>query len=321
MQAQDYAMSKWAVGVRCRNSTEADVEAAMDKGDIIRTHVLRRTWQLVSADDLRWMSQLTVPQIKGGMKTRFHELGLTQAVLAKSRKVLEKTLRDGNHSTREELIAELNRVNIDTNENRASHLFVAAELDGLICSGAEKSGKPTYALLDERVPKTKLLGRDEGLALLARRYFASRGPAALDDFTWWSGLSVNDAKRALEAVKPDLLFESIGGKTYWFSESKVRVKDAVVLLPAFDEFLISYKDRSATITLQGFNRAVSSNGMFHPILVIHGETLGVWKRVIKKDKAILDIEYFKQLDSTVNKLIEAAAVRYGRFLGKNIELH
>ena len=68
MQAQDYAMSKWAVGVRLPKLTEKTIEAAMDRGEIIRTHVLRPTWHIVSADDLRWMLALTAPRIKAGMK-------------------------------------------------------------------------------------------------------------------------------------------------------------------------------------------------------------------------------------------------------------
>jgi hypothetical protein len=319
MQAQDYAMVKWAVGVRLPNSTEKTIEAAMDRGDIIRTHVLRPTWHLVAANDLRWMLALTAPQIKAGMKSRHKELGLTEAILSKSRKILEKTLRGGNHSTREELIAVLNKANIDTDENRASHLFVAAELDSLICSGASKNGKQTFALLDERVPQTKPLGRDEALASLAQRYFSSHGPATLDDFNWWSGLSAGDAKRALDMVKSELKPEVVEDKTYWFVEGKVKAKESAFLLPAFDEFIISYKDRGATIAIENHKRAVSRNGMFHPTVVVNGQTLGLWKRTFKKDKVGIEFDYFVPPSSASRKLIEAAAIRYAEFSGKMLE--
>lgn len=320
MQAQDSAMVKWAVGVRLPNATEKTIEAALDRGDVIRTHVLRPTWHIVSADDLRWMLALTAPQIKVGMKSRNKQLGLTDALLTKSRKVLEKTLRDGNHSTREELIAALNKANIDTDENRASHIFMMAELDGLICSGATKNGKQTFSLLDERVPATRILGRDEALAALAKRYFTSHGPATLDDFDWWSGLTVGDARLALDMVKSDLVSEMVDGKVYWFVETNVKSKKSVFLLPAFDEFIISYKDRSATITFEDQKLAISNNGMFHPVILVDGESVGVWKRIFKKDEVIIQAEYFAQPKPALQKLIETAAVRYGAFLGKQPQI-
>ena len=321
MQAQDYSMVKWAVGVRLPHSTDKSIQAAMDKGDIIRTHILRPTWHLVSSDDLLWMLALTAPQIRAGMKSRHKDLGLTEAILSKSRKVLEKTLRDGNHSTRDELIVELNKANIVTDENRASHLFMAAELEGVICSGGAKNGKQTFALLDERVPQTKSLSRDEALASLAKRYFSSHGPATLDDFDWWSGLSAGDAKRALDMVKSDLTSEAVEGKTYWFTEVSAKPKKSAFLLPAFDEFIISYKDRSATITSENHRRAVSSNGMFHPTIVVNGETIGVWKRVVRKDTVDIDLDYFAPPALASQKLIEAASIRYGDFLEKKAKVH
>src|SRR6185437_13425005 len=63
MQAQDYAMVKWAVGLRLTDSTDASVEKAIDDGKIIRIHLMRPTWHLVAAKDVRWMLELTAPQL------------------------------------------------------------------------------------------------------------------------------------------------------------------------------------------------------------------------------------------------------------------
>ena len=320
MQAQDYAMVKWAVGVRLQHATDANVESAIDKAEIIRTHLLRPTWHLVSADDIYWMLDLTAPQIKRGMKTRQNELGLTESVLSKSRKVIEKILRDGNSATREELIAALNKAGIATDENRASHIFVAAELESLICSGEVKGGKQTFSLLNERVPQIKRLGRDDALASLAKRYFSSHGPATADDFNWWSGLPASDARRALDMVKSEFSSAVVDAKTYWFAEVNVKQKESVFLLPAFDEFIISYRDRSAAITEENHKRAVSSNGIFHPVAVVNGQVAGVWKRSFKKDKVLVDLKPFAGFTKSSQKLLEAALVQYGEFLGRSVQL-
>lgn len=316
MQAQDTLMVKWAVGVRLPNATEKDVEAALDRGEILRTHVLRPTWHIVSADDLRWMLSLTAPRIQAGMKSRHSELGLDAGTLSKSRKVIEKTLRSENHAPRETLIRALEQAGIATDENRASHLFAAAELEGLICSGKTQQGKQTFALLEEWVPPSPPIERDEALARLAKRYFTSHGPATLEDFTWWSGLAVSDARRALDMAKAELRSEAVGEKTYWFAAAKVQPKETAFLLPAFDEFLISYKDRSATITLEHQKRAFTSNGVFHPVIVVNGRAVGVWKRTLKRDQAQIQAEYFVPITPAAQRQIEAEAVRYGVFLGK-----
>lgn len=323
MQAQDYAMVKWAVGVRLPHSTDQSIEAAINKGEIIRTHLLRPTWHLVSADDIYWLLALTAPRIKASLKTRHRELGLSETVMTKSRTIIENALSGGQHLTREALIAELQKANIATDNNRASHIFSRAELDGVICSGAVKGKKQTYALLEERVPKTSPLAKEEALARLARKYFTSHNPTTLQDFAWWSGLSVSDARQALESVQSDFVSETIDSQPYWFSNASSTPKtgqESVYLLPAFDEFIISYKDRSASLPFENHNKAVSNNGIFWPIIVVNGQVTGTWKRTVKKDTVIVEIKHFNQTNKPTMGLIEKAARQFGNFLGKKTEI-
>jgi hypothetical protein len=324
MQAQDYAMVKWAIGVRLPDSTEQVIETAIDNREIIRTHLLRPTWHFVSADDIYWMLALTAPRIKASMKSRHQELGLSETVVTQSNDLIEKALGEAKSLTREELIVLLKNAGIATDANRMSHLLARAELDGIVCSGPIKSGKQTYALLEERVPKTKSLMKDEALATLAKKYFASRGPATLQDFVWWSGLSVSDAKHAVELVKSDFISETIASQTYWFTgfNSMPGVdKDAVYLLPAFDEFIISYKDRSASLPFENHKKTVSDNGIFRPVIVVNGQVMGIWKRALKRDRVIVETELFTQPDKIIVSLIEKSLAQYGHFLEKETEIN
>jgi len=322
MQAQDYAMVKWALGVRLPNSTEQTIQAAVDKGEIIRTHLLRPTWHLVSADDIYWMLELTAPQFKIPFKSRHKELGITSAILTKSNSILEKALRGGRHLIREEILAEYTKAKIATDENRASHLLGWAESEGIICSGAEKNGKQTYALLEERVPKTPSLTKEETLAKLAKRYFTSHCPATLQDFIWWSGLSAGDARLALELVKSDFTLETFDSNTYLLPHSFSSIKteqESTYLLPAFDEFVISYKDRSAILPFENQKQTISSNGIFWPIVVVNGQVKGTWKRTIKKDKVILEVQLFIKLTKSLKNSIEKASEQFGNYLEKKTE--
>jgi hypothetical protein len=323
MQGQDYTMAKWAIGTRLPGSTEKTVEAAINRGEIIRTHLLRPTWHFVSAEDIYWMLELTAPHIKASLKFRSKWLGLTDTICKKSNKIIEKALIAEKHLTRDEIVKKLENAKINTEEQRAHHLLLRAELDGIICSGRIKLKKQTYALLEERIPKSKTLNRDEALEKLARKYFTSHCPATLKDFVWWSGLPVNGAKRALEMVKQDLISEKISSQVYWLINSfsiPKNYKESIYLLPAYDEFLISYKDRNAAITFENNKKAISNNGIFRPTIIINGQVKGIWKQLMKKNKVIIETDFFQPPGKATINSLKKQAFTLGVFLGKNIEL-
>jgi len=324
MQAQDYPMAKWAIGVRLPGSTDKSIETAIDNADILRTHLLRPTWHFVAAEDVYWLLELTASQIKAAQSSRDKVLELTEAVYTKSNTIIEKALSTGGHLTREELVTELQKAGITTDQNRASHLFVRAELEKIICSGAIRKGKPTYALLSERVRKTSELTKEEALAELARRYFISRFPATLRDFTWWSGLPARAAYHALELVKSHFNPETIDGRTYWLTHNFTISQSSRIyafLLPTYDEFIISYSDRSASIPaeLESHMKEISDRGVFRPIVVVNGQVAGIWKRTINKDTMIVEIQPFAQVDQSIKNLIYQAAKQYAYFLGKKLD--
>jgi hypothetical protein len=322
MQAQDFNMAKWAVGLRLKNATEQNIDAAINSGEIIRTHLLRPTWHFVSSDDIYWMLELTAPRIKSFMKGRNIQLELSENVLKKANKIIEKLLLGNKSVTRKELINELNIAKIKTDNNRASHILFNAELEGIICSGKMKEKQTTYALLNERIGKPAQIKKEEALYKLASKYFESHSPATLQDFIWWSGLSVSDAKHSLELIKSNFISEKINLKEYWFPDSfsvPKKFKESGFLLPAFDEFLISYKDRSAAIILEHQQKAFSNNGIFWPVIIINGKAVGIWKREIKKDKIIIETNFFNQQNKDV-KQIQKAAEKFGYFLNSKAEI-
>lgn len=323
MQAQDFEMVKWAVGIRFPNSRIQMIESAINKGEVIRTHLMRPTWHLVSVNDVYWLLELTASKIKSSMKSRDRQLELSEAIYKKSNRILEKALLGRKCLTREEIKTKFEKNKIDTDNNRLWHILINAELDKIICSGPIKKNKQTYALLDERVSNKRNFTRDEALAELATRYFTSHCPATIKDFSWWSGLSVKDANNSLEMVKSNFISETINSKIYWFTNSISKAKnveDTVHLLPAYDEFLISYKDRSAALPQRLNNKAVSSNGIFYPTLLLNGQIIGLWKRTTTKDKVVISINPFKQNNKKTNVFISEAADRFHHFLGKQIEI-
>ena len=324
MQALDFAMAKWAIGTRLPGSDEKDIENAINKGEIIRTHLLRPTWHFVSSNDIYWMLELTAPAIKSSMKSRHKKLEINELLLEKYLNLIQKSLEGGSHLTREEIVAVLKKEKIVTENNRASHILFMAELDGIICNGILKNKKQTYTLLNERVPKKRNITKEEALEKLANRYFVSHGPATLQDFSWWSGLPAGAARNALEMAKPGLISEKTDSNTYWMSgSSPVTLKDKtqVYLLPAYDEFLISYRDRNPSLSHINNKKTISVNGIFKPLIILNGQVTGIWKRTIKNEKVIVETFFFKQqLSKSAKILIEKKAEAFGKFLDKKAEV-
>lgn len=322
IQAQDFNMAKWAIGLRLKNVTEPNIDTAIDSGEIIRTHVLRPTWHFVSADDIHWMLELTAPRILSSMKGRNKRLELSNSVFKKANKIIEKALIGNKSLSRKELINELSKAKIETHNNRASHILLNAELERIICNGKMKEKQTTYALFHEKIENPMPIKKEEALQKLASKYIQSHCPATLQDFTWWSGLSVTDAKQALESIRNNFITEKINGQEYWFHDNfsvSKKIKESVFLLPAFDEFLISYKDRSAVIISEHQSNAFSNNGIFYPTILLNGKVEGLWKREIKKDKIIIETDFFDKKDKVNEKLLKEAVEKIANFLNKKTE--
>src|SRR5687767_13630333 len=249
VQSQDYAGGKWALGLRMKGGTDAALDKAFNEGRILRTHILRPTWHFVAPEDIRWMLALSGPRVHvvNGFLYRQQELGPT--IIKKSYAVLEKALQGSKQLTRTELGSAFEQAGIKNAQGiRLAYFVMSAELDGIICSGGRRGKQFTYVLLEERVPEVKALTQEEALVELMRRYFATRGPATLHDFTWWSGLTMADAREGIEALKSQFVSEVIDGNTYWFDNSISPVKErfpTAHLLPNYDEYFIGFKDRSA----------------------------------------------------------------------------
>jgi len=321
IQAQDYLMSRWAVGIRLPGSTENEIEAAASDGQIIRTHLLRPTWHFVSPGDIYWLLQLSAPHLRSVVKRRHTELGLKDHILDKSSDILLDLLSSNNNLTREEIMTEFKKEGIEVDGSKSYHLLAWAEINGLICSGSSKGKKQTYALLKERVPEKESVTREDALTRLAGKYFTSHGPATLKDFAWWSGLSASVARTAIELAEPDLTSAEVDSVKYWMGKKyKEAEENTVYLLPPFDEFIISYKDRSAVLSQINNRKAVSDNGIFKPVIVAHGQVTGLWKRTIIKEKVVVETALFGKPGKSEKAAIEKAAEAYGAFIGKKPEV-
>lgn len=322
VQAQDYPNAKWAIGQRGKGLRDADIEEAFARGEILRTHVLRPTWHFVLPEDARWMLELTAPRVKASMASYDRKLGLDAPVFRKSRTILERVLRDGAQRTRAELREELRRngLRVPTGQH-TGHLLLRAELDRVVISGARRGKQLTYASFDERVPAAPPRDRDEALGTLASRYFATRSPATVHDFAWWSGLAMDDARRAIAIAGRTLAREQHEGRDYWAArESASRRHPRIAhFLPNYDEYFIGFKDRSAFAErLAGIATQAQFDGVWGHALFVDGQIVGGWRRA--PDACGVELRLLLRLTPAERDLVLRAGRRFEQFLGTPVHV-
>ena len=316
VQAQDYAAAKWAIAQRTTGVTEMEVEAAISDGQILRTHILRPTWHFVSPADIHWMLALTAPRIRKLAAHYDRRLGIDDYVRRRTRLVVANALRDRRHLTRAELAQALTKGGVRADgTQRLAHLMIHAELDGLICSGARRGKQFTYALLEERVEPGPALKRDEALKRLATRYFRTRGPATEDDFAWWSGLTKADAKEAVNLVAG---IESlvVDGRKFWVLPApSPKEKQTLRLLSNYDEYLVSYADRSAMqrrVNPAAVGETFDFLGDY--VIVSGGQIVGRWKKAVTKNHVVVTPQTLTHISSDEQAGIWCEAERFAQYL-------
>lgn len=309
VQAQDYPGAAWALGLRARGLTMAAVDRALAAGEIVRTHVLRPTWHFVAPADLRWMLALTGPRVKALMNTYDARLELDARTYTRARKVFARALEGGKHLTRAELAAALARAKIVAAGQRLAHLVMDAELAAVVCSGPRRGTQFTYALVDEHVPAVAPLTREAALAALATRYFRSHGPATVHDFSWWSGLTMGEARAAIALA-------DVGAALLPVPPAPDRSKGAHYLLPNYDEFLIAYRHRDAVLDPErARNFGVFTSAEYPHQIVLHGRVAGSWRREVTAKEARLTLRTYAKASKAETKALGAEAARLGAFFG------
>lgn len=294
VQGQDFAAGCWALALRAEAATQSDVLAALDAGSVIRSWPMRGTLHFVPPEDLRWMLSVTMDRMIAGLGRRQEQLGLTSADFAHAAEVVTGELSGGRSIGRADLMAVWEAAGIATTGQRGYHLIYYLAQTGLLCWGPvvrAGNGNPAQALvlLDEWAPAPEPVDPDEAIARYLLRYLTGHGPATVRDFVWWIKGTVGGAKTARAVLGDALTSLEVDGVEYLAtaeladraaSTPATRAeREAVHLLPAFDEYLLGYQDRSPILDDEHTELIVpGGNGVFQPIIVAGGRIVGTWRR-------------------------------------------
>jgi hypothetical protein len=305
MQAQDYAGGLWAIGLRSRGASQASIENELVAGTILRTHPMRGTHHFVAREDIRWLMDLMGPLMIQRNQRRNRELELDEKTLTKALTAIQRALAGGNHMTRAETAAVLTRAKIAPDGQRLAHIIYRAELEGLVCSGIRKGKQITIALLSERAPKAKPRSRDASLRELATRYFTTRGPATRADFTWWCQLPAADVREAMDLAKLDH-----DGDYFTKGRTSSATPPSALLLPAYDEYTVAYRDRSAAGTPPPKSISFGESTLLGPNIVVGGKVVGSWRR----DRRQVATKLWSELSPKDARSVDRAVLRYIDFV-------
>jgi len=317
LQAQDYHAALWAVGLRTGGATLAQVEGAITRCEIVRTWPMRGTLHLLARDDVRWMVALLAPRVQAANAARLaRDLDLDAATLARGRRAMEQALTHGMPVVRSELYARMEAAGIASANQRGLHLLNWLAHESVICQGPRQGKQPTFVLMDAWVPPSAPLGRDEALHRLALRYLQGHGPATAADLAWWSGLTQKDALHALALANAEIERDMHGGTTWWWrTDAPAAPRSRTIhLLPAFDEYLIGYRDRTPVLDAAHTRRVIGINGLVAATAIIGGRVVATWKRGGAGDDDVV-LDPLRALVDAEHAGLRRAATRWRRFLG------
>jgi hypothetical protein len=316
VQAENFSQAAWAVASRTENPDQADLATLLDDGAVIRTHVLRPTWHFVLAEDIGWLLDLTGPRIRRvtGQQLRSAH-GLDERSIDQAVDAVMQALAGRGQLTRAQLADELGERGISGGGQMLMILLAHAELDGLICSGGIVDGEHTYALMGERVPTPRRLGRAEALAELALRYFTGHGPATERDLAYWATLTLTDVRAGLQQVRDRLDLFQHDGRTFWHGPGDVPCGSQVPaghLLQILDETYRGYQDSRWVLDAAGDvpRTRETAAGM----ALVDAQLLAAMRRTIADDHVRFDLRPYRAMRPSEIEALDKAATRYGKYL-------
>jgi winged helix DNA-binding protein len=324
MQAQDYAPASWSIGQRSKALAADDVDAALADSSIVRTHVLRQTWHFVAREDIRWLLALSGPRVQRANQRRYAELGLDARARGRAERLIVSALAGGNRLTRKELASVLERARFDPEGQRLPYVLAHCELEAVIGSGGLSGKQQTYALLDDRVPPSRSLDREDALAELTRRYLRSHGPATANDLSWWSGLTMADLRKAVDRLDDEVARETVGDLTLWSipGEGTPPPAGGVHLLQAYDELVVGFRESRflGDPRAEGARVAWRDRSLPSGVILFDGRLAGHWSRRVVGSSIRLEARLYDPKRRGIAGRVETAAEELGAFFGRPVEL-
>lgn len=331
MQAQDLPGAKWSIGLRSQNGiTEEDIDRAIAERRLVRTWPMRGTLHFVAPDDVRWMLALSAPRMLERTARRRAQLELNEEDLRRAAFTAIGALSGGRALVRAELLAEFEAAGVSTASQRGYHLLYHLSQTGVLILGPIEGKQQTFVLLDEWLPPSEPIARDDAVFRIAERFFRAHGPARAEDLARWAGLKLSEARQGLSQIADGLESVTIDGALHWIAvpphgdtagtPTGTGTQRSVYLLPAYDEYLMGYADRRLIFGghYDTHHAKVAKNGVVAPAIISRGEVVGSWKREVRAGRVRVVPTLFRALTKAESTALAHRVEQYARFLGVEV---
>jgi Winged helix DNA-binding domain len=335
IQAQDPRAAALGVRSRGRDVTVASVGAALiDERSLATAWLMRGTLHMVAAEDLAWMVALLGPPFIRSDRRRLAGLGVDDATAEAAGRVVRRFLAREGPSSRAAIAEALVAADftVDPNGQATIHIVRRVALQGDVCLGPMRGGKPTYVLAADwlpSAPRPRGDDVDDTLARLAHRYLEAYGPAAPWDFAMWSGLGVAVARRAFSSIVGDLVELDTALGPLWTVTPPATTRGArraasapvVRLIPAFDGFLLGYRGRDLAVAADIEHHLKPGGGILRPAVLADGHAVASWAITGAGARKTAVVRPFaREMDASTLDGVRREVADIGRFLGVEVPL-
>jgi hypothetical protein len=204
----------------------------------------------------------------------------------------------------------------------SGYLLHLAGARGVICSGPNRGTETTFVRADQWLPRWRDVARDSAETELLRIYLHAFGPAAPEDFAWWTGLRLTDVRAIWKRAEDEFAPVVVEGWPAWVLkrdlpqlEKTATDSSTVRLLPFFDAFLLGHRERAHLVDAKHHHRVYRAQGWVAPAVIVDGRALGVWSHRSTPDRLRVRVELFAPVSRATRTAVRAEAEELGRFLG------
>jgi winged helix DNA-binding protein len=323
VQAQVLSAAGLALRARTEGLTAEQVDRArlVDRS-IVLTWAMRGTLHLIAAEDYGWLQPLVIEPRIANAHRRLKEEGVSADQPAKAVRLIARMLDREGPLIRSEIAVRLRRQGVRTEGQAIAHLVWLAAAEGVICYGPDRDGEQCFVLVRDWLVKQKPVEREVSLAELAVRYLTAHAPATPADMAFWSGLRLTDAKRAWNAIQDRLVGVETDRGTRWALRSHERPAPPglVRLLPAFDEYLLGWRERDIVASAEHWSRVNRGGGWLHPVVVHDGRLVAMWRMERGSKTLTIEIKPFSRLTLAVTRGVATEADDIAAFLNSAVDL-
>lgn len=213
-----------------------------------------------------------------------------------------------------------------TNEDHLSPwggIFAELVRQGYACHAA-RDGEGLFAHRDFWQPGLvwDLPDADVANQEILRRYLHTYGPATLQDFTYWRGVTIASARRWWDAVAGDLASVIVDGVEMYLRREDVddllapaeELRHTVRMLYRFDPLLLAHKDKRWIVPAAHHKQVFRIAGHIEGVVLDAGVAVATWRYVRKSGGLVILLEPFKRLSQRVRRVVEKQSQQVARFL-------